>query len=149
MLNIKVYVITSPALVNTVNRNSKTLAFNPFIALLGKRITGHDEATSKIVQHNLNGEEGPGYVIDVHGGTVAALAPGKSLENMTLAMLQEALIYLEAIESPREMELFGWTRSTVTMCSSRAIYGPDNPLDTKSNLEEAFWFVLPLFIMSL
>ena len=146
---MKVYVVTSPALVSTVNRNSRTLAFNPFIALLGKRITGHDEATSKIVQHNLNGEEGPGYVIDVHDGTAAALAPGKSLENMTLAMLHEALIYLETFESQREMELFGWTRNTVTMCSTRAIYGPDNPLDTKSNLEEAFWFVLLLLVISL
>ena len=77
MLNGKVYIVTDPNLITAVNRNSKALAFNPFIAQVGMRITGHGEATSKIVQHNLNGENGSGYVIDVHDGTVAALAPGK------------------------------------------------------------------------
>ena len=57
MLNGKVYIVTSPELVSAVNRNSKALAFNSFIAQLGKRITSHDEATSRIVQHNLNGEQ--------------------------------------------------------------------------------------------
>ena len=82
MLSGKVYIVTSPELVAAVNRNSKNLAFNPFIAQLGMRITGHDEATSQIVQHNLNGDNGSGYVIEVHDDTVSALAPGKNLEEM-------------------------------------------------------------------
>ena len=140
MLNGKVYIVTSPELVSAVNRNSKSLAFNPFIAQLGKRITGHDEATSKIVQHNLNGDEGPGYVIDVHDAIVASLAPGKSLENMTEAMLFEAERYFDALETNYEIDIFQWLRSTVTLCSTRAIYGPGNPFDKDpSRCVEAFW----------
>lgn len=93
MLNGKVYVITSPELVSAVNRNSKTLAFNPFIAQLGKRITRHDQATSLIVQHNLNGENGSGYVIDIHDGITTALAPGKSLEKMSLLCYKSFLFF--------------------------------------------------------
>ena len=78
MLQGKVYVVTSPDLLTALNRNPKAIAFNPFIAQLGKRITGHDEATGKIVQHNLNGEQGSRYVIEVHDGIVAALAPLKT-----------------------------------------------------------------------
>ncbi|MCJ1370577.1 hypothetical protein MMC20_001790 [Loxospora ochrophaea] len=78
MLNGKVHVITSPKLVSAVNRNSKALAFNPFVAQLGRRITGHDEVTSRIAQHNLDGEQGPGYVTDVHDGIVTALSLGRS-----------------------------------------------------------------------
>ena len=140
MLNGKVYIVTSPELVSAVNRNSKSLAFNPFIAQLGKRITGHDEATSKIVQHNLNGDEGPGYVVEVHDGLVASLAPGKALEKMTEAMLHEATRYFDALESDNEIDLFLWLRSAVTLCSTRAIYGPGNPFNKDPTRRvEAFW----------
>lgn len=145
MLSGKIYVVTSPELVSAVNRNAKTLAFNPFIAQLGKRITGHDQATGLIVQHNLNGEKGPGYVIDVHDGTLTALAPGKALEDMTLAMVREVSVCLDALDhrgSDDEIDFFAWTRKTVTMCSTKAIYGPENPFSKYPELEKAFWFIL-------
>lgn len=140
MLNRKIYVVTSPDLVSAVDRQ-KLLAFNPFIAQIGKRITDHDQATSQIVQHNLNGENGTGYVVEVHDGTVAALAPGNSLENMTLTLLREISSYLAALESKKQIDFFAWTRKTITMCSTRAIYGPQNPFNQNPDLEEAFWFV--------
>jgi hypothetical protein len=143
MLNGKVYVVTSPNLMAAVNRNSKVLAFNPFIAQLGKRITGHDEATSRIVQHNLNSENGSGYVIEVHDGTVTALAPGKYLEQMTGDVLQEASTYLDELKEQR-IDLFAWTRQMVTICSTRGIYGPQNPLNNDPDLVTAFWFEVTL-----
>ena len=142
MLNGKVYIVTSPDLVSAVNRNSKALAFNPFIAQLGKRITGHDEATSQIVQHNLNGEQGPGYVIEVHDGHLAALSPGKDLEDMTEAYLGEVSKLLDSLETAKEIDLFAWTRRSVTISSTRAIYGPENPFNKSPSLADAFWFVL-------
>ena len=141
MLSGKVYIVTSPSLVSAVNRNSRVLAFNPFIGQVGKRITGHDEATSRIVQHNLNGESGSGYAIEVHDATVAALAPGKNLENMTEAMLREASPYLDKLKD-QEIDLFAWTQQMVTICSTRAIYGPQNPFNSSPDLPTAFWFVI-------
>ena len=137
-MNMKIYVVTSPALVNAVNRNSKKIAFNPFIAQLGKRMTGHDEATGQIVQHNLNGEDGPGYVIDVHDGIVASLAPGKDLEQMSQAFLKQLSPYLDALAND-EVNLFKWTRNVVTMCSTRAVYGPENPFNHDETLINSFW----------
>ena len=142
MLNGKIYVVSSPSLINAVNRNSKVLAFNPFIAALGMRITGHDEATSKIVQHNLNGENGTGYVIDLHDNMVAALAPKcDDLVNMTGGMLDEASLYINAVQG-RTVDLFGWIREMVTMASTSAVYGPHNPFKTDPKLMiRRFWFV--------
>ena len=139
MLNGKVYVVTSPDLIAAVNRNSKSLAFNPFIAQLGKRITGHDEATSRIVQHNLNGEHGPGYVTEVHDGIVAALIPGTNLENMTEQYIREVIARLDSLETDKDIKLFAWTRDLVTLCSTRAIYGPENPFDKNSKFVDLFW----------
>lgn len=146
MLNVKVYVTRSPELVNAINRNSSKLAFNPFIAHLGKRITGHDEATSQIVQHSLNGENGTGYVIDIHDRIVKALAPGDGLVSMTSTMLQESFTHFAALDakSDNEIDLFEWTREVMTICSSRAIYGPENPFSKNPDLVPAFWFVLGL-----
>ena len=139
MLSGKVYIVTSPDLVNAVNRNSKKIAFNPFVAMLGKRITGHDEDTSRIVQHNLNGEHGRGYVIDVHDRIVSSLAPGKDLQQTTKAMLSHLPTYFDALGPDAELNLFEWTRYTVTMCSTRALYGSDNPFDRDSRFVNSFW----------
>ena len=139
MLNGKVYVVTSPDLVNAVNRSSKKIAFNPFVAMLGKRITGHDEETSRIVQHNLNGEHGSGYVIDVHDRIVASLAPGQDLQETTKAMLSHLSAHLDAVEPDADLNLFEWTRYTMTMCSTRALYGSNNPFHKNPNFVDSFW----------
>lgn len=139
MLNGKVYIVTAPDLINAVNRNSKKIAFNPFVAMLGKRITGHDEHTSRIVQHNLNGEHGPGYVIDVHDRIVLSLAPGEDLQQTTKAMLSPLSVHLDAVAPDADLNLFEWTRYTITMCSTRALYGSDNPFDKDPKYVDSFW----------
>ncbi|KAG8529515.1 uncharacterized protein KY384_006152 [Bacidia gigantensis] len=115
MLNGKIYVVTSIDLVNAVNRNSKVLAFNPFIAQLGKRITGHNDATSRVVQHNLNGEDGPGYVTEIHDSTVTSLAPGINLESMTAEMLLQASVQFDKLDPGGEVDLFAWIKHMVTL----------------------------------
>lgn len=139
MLQGKVYVVTSPDLLTALNRNPKAIAFNPFIAQLGKRITGHDESTGKIVRHNLNGEQGSRYVIEVHDGIVAALAPGRTLENMVKPLLEEASTYFDALIKDNEVDLFAWMRQLVTMCSTRAMYGPENPFNKNPRYSDSFW----------
>ena len=102
-------------------------------------MTGHDEATGQIVQHKLNGEDGPGYVIDLHDGTVASLAPGKDLEEMTQAFLKQVSPYLDALAVDGGINLFDWTRDMATLCSTRAVYGPENPFNRDEALIESFW----------
>ncbi|KAI4126970.1 MAG: hypothetical protein LQ338_003451 [Usnochroma carphineum] len=142
MLNGKVYVVVTPDLVNSVNRSSRALAFNPFIAQLGKRITGHDEATGRIIQHNLNGEYGPGYVPEIHDGSIKALAEPSSINSISFNMLRE----ISKLKQDTEINLFSWIRQTFTRCGTTAIYGPDNPLaQDGQGLAEAFWFVQSVY----
>jgi hypothetical protein len=148
MLNGKVYIVTSPELVTAVNRNSKTLALNPFIAQVGKRITGHDDATSEIVQVNLNGENGKGYVIDLHDRVLSALAPGQRLENMIAPMIREITGHLTKMEDIEEIDLFSWTKKMITMCSTAAIYGLSNPFSKNPEYCDLFWSV-PVFCCEL
>ncbi|KAL8774140.1 MAG: hypothetical protein Q9209_001248 [Squamulea sp. 1 TL-2023] len=143
MLNGKIYVVTSPELVNAVYRNSRVLAFNPCIAQIGKRITGHDEATSGIVQHNLNGESGLGCVMEIHNYTIAALADQENIQNIASTMLEGILVHLDRLEQVGKTGLFAWIRHAVTICSTTAIYGPDNPLEKdQDSLDEAVCLTL-------
>lgn len=135
MLNSKVYVVTTPELVSSVNR-ARALAFNPFIAQLGKRITGHDEAAGHIIQYNLNGENGPGYVPEIHDGSIIALAEPETVNTMTRKFLQEISMH----EQESEIDLFSWLRQIFGTCGTTAIYGPENPLaQNGAELVKAFW----------
>lgn len=135
--------MTSPELVAAVSRNSKSLSFNPFISEIGVRLTRPDEKTRAIIDDNLNGELGQwGYVMEVHDMTVAALGPGKGLDSMTSAMLIQSAAHLETsdVEFARgSIKLYAWTRHLFTLCSSKALYGSCNPLDSQPELEQAFW----------
>ena len=132
-------MVTSSELVNAVNRSSRTLAFRPFVAPFGKRISGHDEVTYRIIQCNLHGS--PDYYTDIHDGSVASLAPGPDLERITEAMLSKAAIFLIPLEGEQGIGLFAWIRHVVTICSTEGIYGPDNPLSKDSGrLVQTFWY---------
>lgn len=62
-------------------------------------------------------------------------------------MLQELSVFLTALDngSRNEIDFLAWTRKTVTMCSTKAIYGPENPFNKYPELEKAFWFVFILW----
>lgn len=138
-------MVTSPELVNAVSRSSASIAFNPFIAQLGKRLTGIDEATMTIICDNLNGETGHwGLVLETHDETIAAMAPGESLDHMNRAMLQQATDHLRALEQDTDgtiINLYAWVKHVLTVCSTSAVYGAKNPFSVEPELEQTFWYV--------
>ena len=142
ILSKKLYVVTGPELVNAVSRNSKTLTFNPFISEVGVRLTGVDDACRAIIDDNLDGKRGSwGYVVEVHDRTVAALGSGPGLNQTTQAMLEQSSVYLENTRSDLvkgPVYLYAWIRQFVTLCSTNAVYGEDNPLRLIPDLKDAF-----------
>ncbi|KAL8935749.1 MAG: hypothetical protein Q9211_004531 [Gyalolechia sp. 1 TL-2023] len=138
MLNSKVYIVTTPELVSSVNRSSRVLTFSPFIIHVVRRITGYDENTARIVEHNINGE-GPGLYSDTHHGDIQALGDPNEINMLTLKVLQGVSKRVQ--ES--EINLFSWVRQVVATCATTAFYGPDNPLAQEgTGLVEDFWFLL-------
>lgn len=143
LLSKKLYVVTGPELVVAVSRNPKSLGFNPFFFEIGVRLTQPDEKARGIIKDNLNGEHGQwGYVMEVHGLTVAALGPGKDLDLMIRAMLIQSATHLETCHtefSQGTIKLYAWIRHHLTLCSSKAFYGSCNPFESQPELEQAFW----------
>lgn len=141
VLGGKIHVVVSPDLINAVSRNAASIAFNPFIAQLGQRLTGADQPTMAIVNHNLNGERGHwGFVIETHDGTVASMALGKDLDHMNGVMLQQAIKHFQELDRGKgPIHLYAWVKHVVTICSTTAVYGKSNPFSLQPELEDAFW----------
>ena len=59
----------------------------------------------------------------------------EDLEDMTCAMLLEASKYMQALGNDGEMVFLAWTRRTVATCSTKAIYGPQIPLEKTLTLK--------------
>lgn len=136
-------MVTSPELVTAVSRNSNSLSFNPFISEVEIRLMQVDEATKDIINENLNGERGQwGYVIEVHDRPIAAIGPGRDLNVMTSALLVQIAAHLHRKDkSARENEtvtLHQWCRHLFTVCSTTALYGPNNSFLTEPELERFF-----------
>ena len=60
---------------------------------------------------------------------------------MNLSMLEQSAAYLRNAKSELEkhpVQLQAWIRHIVTICSTNAIYGEENPFALQADLEDAF-----------
>lgn len=58
---------------------------------------------------------------------------------MTGVYLREISERLEVLRRDSPIDLFAWSRQVMTVCSTRAIYGPENPFTQDPSLVDAFW----------
>ena len=144
IFNGKTYVITSPDIVAMVSRNSKSISFNPFISELGIRLTQASDEARQIIERNIDGSEGKdSYVIEIHDRTVAALAPGPEMHRISHMTLMGAwtrfLKPIEEAQSPTRISVYAFIRHMLTISSSTALYGANNPMLADPSLEGSFW----------
>ncbi|KAL8803317.1 MAG: hypothetical protein Q9200_006275 [Gallowayella weberi] len=68
------------------------------------------------------------------------LGPGPSLEEMERVALTRMLQYFgELSKHGAVIDLFAWLRTVVTVASTEAIYGSQNPFSRRPELEQAVW----------
>ena len=136
----KMYVITKPDLIQTVQKQHKALAFEPIAAKFSTIVCGVTEATRAKVLQNIYGDEpGPSLYEDSHVAMYGALKPGPDLDDMNRSMIHEVASALDALGTePRTINLNHYLRDMVTTATTRSVYGPLNPFDDKS-ISSAFW----------
>ncbi|KAL8815366.1 MAG: hypothetical protein Q9223_005485, partial [Gallowayella weberi] len=154
-LGRKVYVVNSPDLISAVQKNAKTLTFDPFVSFVSPRIFDAGDHAMAVINDNLDGEKGQwGLLSDVSRGMHTALAPGESLDWMTRTMLnklEESIEPLGENDDGTEIDLYRWVRKAFTVAGTEAgrymapvdislqVYGPKNPFNHNPELEDAFW----------
>jgi len=138
----KMYIVNSPELIMSVQRNSKTLQFAPFASQFLVRICGLSSKAVQILRTNIDLREGDwGLYQDSLKAIHAALAPGAGLDHMSRLMLESVSGSLEDLNTKgtrRRISLAQWLRHELTLATSDAVYGPQNPLQDRE-VEDAFW----------
>ncbi|MCJ1247982.1 hypothetical protein MMC30_005197 [Trapelia coarctata] len=144
MLKGRTYAITSPDLVAAVQRSPKVFSFNPFVLAVSQRLCGCSQAAMEIVADNLDDR---GIVADTKRYMHTAMAPGLHLDTMNETMIENVAALLGELDAEldacgdgvKELDLYAWARHLVSLASTDAIYGVENPFRKDRRVEDAFW----------
>ena len=140
----KMYIITKPDLIQATQKQPKILAFPPVEAKFASRICGVSTEAEKIVNNNVNGEDGDtGLSMESYVAMRAALSPGPEFDEMNRHMIQNIAVALDGLkqstQQPTRIGLSRWFRRNITAASTSSVYGPQNPFKDQS-VVEAFWY---------
>ncbi|KAL8968770.1 MAG: hypothetical protein Q9197_004704 [Variospora fuerteventurae] len=134
VFNYKIYVSASSRLLPLIQKQSKNLAFRPFLQIVARK---HGDATDET--HEIFG--GP-LVDDLSHSVKMSLTPGPHLDELNLKMGARAVaeidVLLDDAGRGQPIWLNAWARHAVVQASSCGVYGEDHPfLDPE--VEKAFW----------
>lgn len=139
----KMYVVTRPELIQTVQKQHKVLAFPPIEAKFASTVCGASREAQDILAKNVNGDLGNfGLSMESYAAMRTALKPGSLLDDMNRAMIGEIAKSLDLLEpargESRKIGMYAWLRDAITTATTRSVYGPLNPYDDKE-VADAFW----------
>ena len=142
----KMYIVTKPELIQSIQKQPKALAFPPIEAKFATKICGSSDEAHRILMKNLNGDEGDwGLSMDSYACMRAALSPGPGLDDMNRVMIQNIAASLDSLKpasgSRTKIGLAKWLRRAVTEATTNSVYGPQNPFKDVE-VADAFWYVL-------
>ena len=133
--------MNAPDLVVAVQRNTKSILFNPFVVAMCPRLFGTGPKTNSIIAKGMTKEK-DAFMADAHDEMYAVLAPGTTLQQMTRVTLELLASFFDddlAAAGETCIDLFAWIRHVFTVSSTEPVYGPKNPFRHHPELEEAFW----------
>ncbi|MCJ1405113.1 hypothetical protein MMC11_008339 [Xylographa trunciseda] len=135
LLRRKAYIVTSLDLVNSVHKNYATLDFTPFVKTTAQKLSGLQPEHLKLFDKH-DGREGLSEATIT--GIEAALKQSDA-DDLSVPILKEIVPVMEAVTSQTgPCKLHASLRHMVTLSSSIAFYGPQNPLNSRE-VEDAFW----------
>lgn len=137
MLFNKFYVVSSPELMQAVQRNNRSLSFEPLLDFSVSNIAGaHDKRILHLMQSP--GAGGLGHARRILHVLVPTLT-GKSLDMMNSRMVKLMRPFIDELGEKSTFDLYKWGQDAITAASTDATYGPMNPYGDKE-VADAFWY---------
>lgn len=141
MFGSNVYVIRSPELVYSIQRQPKSLSFWYFEAHFTAILAGFSEAAAAACVQGVRPEateECP--IIELLKDTKTALSPNGDLNRMTAVATKAMHDGLEGLLGKRgqPIDLESWIRHEVLIATTDAVYGTGNPYH-KAKVQAGFW----------
>ncbi|KAL2827939.1 cytochrome P450 [Aspergillus cavernicola] len=131
----KIYLISSPTLLQAVQRNSKTISFDPFLTSSADRLAGIHGPGLELLREKQAGGQG------ISQAVIHAMLPtltGKPLDRMNERMVRLLGPLVDELAMGDTVDLYAWCRHAITAASTDASYGPLNPYKDQK-IEDAFW----------
>ena len=108
-----------------MQRNHKTISFDPFLTAAANRLSGITGNGLKLLQETESGGGGINNKV-LHSMHPALL--GLGLDIMNKAMIKNLKASIDELESNRtSFDLHLWCRHAIAVASTDAVYGPLNP----------------------
>ncbi|RDW91917.1 hypothetical protein BP5796_01311 [Coleophoma crateriformis] len=137
----RIYVVTSPELVQAIHRNTKAFSFDPIFINVSQRLFKLDKATLKLMMPHPQGSPNQyDYIHSLESAMSSALIRGPNLENMKHRALDRFCSLLENISAEEQsVNLFSWIGDRFADATATALWGPDNPISKDHSLIQRLW----------
>ncbi|KAM0543984.1 hypothetical protein ACHAPJ_012009 [Fusarium lateritium] len=134
ILGGKLYVVFDPAIIQSIFRK-KSLSFEPFASEFAQReLLISDETAHKLKTTSLV----PDFFAAIHPAMT-----GDHLHRMNanaLNYVSQELATIGDAETPlKSSNLWLWLRDLITLATSEAMYGPENPIRENKSLVDDLW----------
>ncbi|KAI1630818.1 cytochrome P450 [Biscogniauxia mediterranea] len=139
----KMYVITSPSLVAACDRCARTISFSPYVVAFAERIMNASQASIDLLSVDLLEDGGRENLRLETTKAMHESLKGSDLNGMMQGLLREMLHFLDSEDSINDRggaPLFNSIRRFMSIVSTQALYGRDNPMQYLETIDD-FWMV--------
>jgi hypothetical protein len=141
ILNKKIYVVTSPNLLQSVFR-SKELSFEPFMFEFSQRLLGVSDQVMEPTRRKPETAKTPSFVQQVIKEIYTSLS-GETLLDMNISTLNGFISTLNDVQDAISLDdLYKWLRSTLTIATTNSLFGSHNPMRLDQDLIDSYWQVV-------
>ncbi|KAI1123775.1 cytochrome P450 [Nemania abortiva] len=136
LFGLRVYVVFSVPIIQSIQKQSKSFAFQPIQARFSVRLCGASKDAYRILQTDI--DTGTGEYGTIFSAMHHALSPGKFLNEMNIISADSIRDSINDIPCGTSIKLDEWLRHRITLATTDAVYGPYNPFKDKE-VHNAFW----------
>ncbi|KAL8759004.1 MAG: hypothetical protein Q9199_001092 [Rusavskia elegans] len=129
--HINYYLSLSSISSRTSSKKSKTIAVGPFFVSFVQRAFGFNDRAAAILSQEREGGK-PDLFEELTKMLHAGLANGKQLDEAHAEFttyMQSALDHSVSMKGCTKVTLMNWLRYKITIATSKAIWGPENPIN--------------------
>ena len=136
------YIVNSTELIPIVQRQHRVLDFAPVEARAAINVMGATAAGKEILNFEREGIGKHAYAIEFANAIHDAVTPGVHLDAMNRLAVERVSQLLDdlATKSHQNIHLYKWVSRVISMATTDAVYGPENPFKHPGILE-AFRYV--------
>ncbi|KAF5001557.1 hypothetical protein FDECE_10905 [Fusarium decemcellulare] len=134
----KNYIVTSPELVQAVQRNTTSLSFSPAMIPAFRRMMGFDEAGIELIFRDAHTEKG--MYGEIHRVQKASLLPGTaSLDELCSLIRDKLMLAINESLSSQTIDFYAWIQDLFMRTNNSACFGEKDPFTLDPSLNATFW----------